>query len=225
MTLENATLSVVSGAGIEIGSAGGAAANAVTVDAGNTLAGYGTIAASLIDNGTVLVENGMLAANKFTATGTLDVLAGATLNSTACATFTNGGTVVNAGTIETNGGTGANALLFGTGNARLIVDPGAVFIGNVNGGTGNATLELAAGGAGSLSGLGTATFSNFKSIVVDQGATWSLTGGSTVASGVTLTDNGALTIAGGLTNAGIVNGPLTVAGGFTNSGPSTARSR
>ena len=83
MTLENATLSVVNGAGIEIGSAGGAAANAVTVDAGNTLAGYGTIAASLIDNGTVLVENGMLAANKFTATGTLDVLAGATLNSTA----------------------------------------------------------------------------------------------------------------------------------------------
>jgi len=214
MTLENATLSASGGAGIELGAAGGAAANAVTVDAGNTLAGYGTVAEHLIDNGTVVVENGMLTLGAFTGTGTLDVYAGATFNSTS-SSLTSGGTVVNAGTIETNGGAGGTALTFGGGTTRLVIDPGAVFVGNVNGGAGASTLELAAGGAGVLTGLGTAKFSNFGAVVVDQGAAWSLTGSNTVAAGTTLTDNGALTASGTLVNAGTVNGPLTVAAGST----------
>jgi hypothetical protein len=86
------------------------------------------------------------------------------------------GTVTNAGTIS--GGDEAIAFAAGAGN-RLIVDPGGVFYGAVSGGGG--TMELAAGsGVGTLYDLG--RFTGFASIVVDPGASWTISG-TAVASG------------------------------------------
>ena len=77
-----------------------------------------------------------------------------------------GGTLTTAGTVVATG-SNASAVTFGIfGNSyRLIVDPGAVFVGAVNGGGG--MLELATGsGAGSLSGIGT-SITNFASLQFD----------------------------------------------------------
>ena len=116
-------------------------------------------------------------------------------------------TVVNAGTIV---GVTTAVELSGGGTNRVIVDPGAVFSGGVDGGnsiggTSVSTLELASGAApGLLSGLGT-QFINFTQIAIDAGASWTLTGANTVAAGITLTNDGALTIFdGSLSDAGSV---------------------
>jgi hypothetical protein len=82
------------------------------------------------------------------------------------------GTVTNFGTI--NGGYGT-ALLFGAGNDRLVVGPGAAFGGNVNGNVGSDVLELADGaGPGTLTGLG-AKYLNFESLMFDPDAAWRVT--------------------------------------------------
>jgi hypothetical protein len=82
-----------------------------------------------------------------------------------------GGTLTNAGTITASNG--AAVLFEGTGN-RLVVDPGAVFQGTVDGGAGSTTLELAAGAvAGSLIGLGTSLV-DFGTVIFDPGAAWTV---------------------------------------------------
>lgn len=100
------------------------------------------------------------------------------------------GTVENAGTIS---GT-SYAVDFAANSSanRLIVDPGAVFNGGVNGNGG--VLELTAGN-GSLGQIGSSAFSNFKTLIDDSNAFWTLTGTSTIAN---VTHNGALNIAGSL---------------------------
>ena len=132
-------------------------------------------------------------------------------------TFTSTGTVVNAGTIAGSGGT---AVRFGSGTERLVVDPGAVFVGNVIGGSGANTMELAsAASAGTIGGIGSC-FTGFGSILVDAGAAWTLTGANTVASGASLTDAGVLTVTGSLVNAGTIGGAgqLVDAGSLINAG-------
>jgi hypothetical protein len=127
------------------------------------------------------------------------------------------GTVENAGTIS---GT-PDAVQFAAGYAdRLIIDPGAVFYGIVDGGNSPgavavSTLELASGvSAGTLSGLGT-QFIDFGQITVDPGASWVVAGSNVIGAGVTLTDDGTLIIAGSLVNSGALTGPLTLgAGGY-----------
>jgi hypothetical protein len=92
-----------------------------------------------------------------------------------------GGTVTNAGTI--NGGSG-NAVLLSTGfQNRVIDDPGAVFVGTVNGGTAaDATLELASGSSqGTLSGFGT-QFTNFGALTFDPNASWLFETNSAISS-------------------------------------------
>ena len=111
-----------------------------------------------------------------------------------------GSTVTNAGTIVG----GAAAILFGPGNDRLIIDPGAVFGGIVDGGGGTNTIELGAGGsAGTLTGLGS-QYLNFTSFAVDAGARWTIAGLSTLANGNVLTigAGSTLTLAGTLTDQG-----------------------
>ena len=91
---------------------------------------------------------------------------------------TGAGTVVNAGTIS--GSEGAVRLAAGQTD-RLVVDPGRLFNGTVNGGntigaSAVSTLELASGAsAGTLFGLGP-TVANFGSISFDTGADWFIAG-------------------------------------------------
>ena len=115
-------------------------------------------------------------------------------------------TVTNAGTID--GGT-VNAVQFAAGGTnRLVVDPGAVFIGGVDGGNAIgaasvSTMELAGTSAGTLSGVGT-QFVHFAQTTVDAGASWTLTGGITLAAGTTLTNAGTLTVLDTTLNNGAI---------------------
>jgi collagen type I alpha len=102
--------------------------------------------------------------------------------------FASGGTLTNAGLIA-SGGNGGDAINFGTGAARLILDPGATFSGTVVANASYAdALELAsAATAGSLTGLGS-TITGFGTIAFDANASWSIAGSSSgIASGETIT--------------------------------------
>ena len=113
-------------------------------------------------------------------------------------------TVINAGTIEGHY-SGGYAVRLAAGTNRLIIDPGAVFIGQVTAG-GTSTLELAsAASAGTLSGLGS-TYVGFIGVTIDAGAQWTFAGSNTLASGITLSNGGTLTDSGTFTNAGLVTG-------------------
>ncbi|HEX3881554.1 MAG TPA: hypothetical protein VHW66_02745 [Stellaceae bacterium] len=117
-------------------------------------------------------------------------------------TLTNSGTII--------GRTGYDAVKFSGTADRLIVDPGAVFTGAVDGGAGTNTLELAsAANIGTITGLGT-SFVGFGTITVDSGARWHLTGSNTIASGYRLTDSGTVTAYGTLTNSGTLTGSGTL---------------
>jgi hypothetical protein len=101
-------------------------------------------------------------------------------------------TVINAGVIESSHGAPGVALVFGGGTNRLILDPGASFVGTVSGGGsvvaegtltigtaygfGTTTLELASAiSAGTVTGLG-GTITNFASLSFDAGAQWTVSG-------------------------------------------------
>ncbi len=129
-----------------------------------------------------------------------------------------GGSLLNSGTIVGSSGTAVS--FSGTSSALVTLEPGAVFVGSVVGGSGNNTLELgSAGSTGTVAGLGT-SFKNFGTIVVDAGAQWVLSGSNTINNGATLTNAGTLNIAGILivdpatmVNSGYVAGTVTLAGG------------
>jgi collagen type I alpha len=113
-------------------------------------------------------------------------------------------TIDNAGVIA---GSSAAVLLAAGYADRVVVRPGAVFDGRVDGGNAagaavDSTLELAAG-MGTLAGLGT-QFTNFGAVAVDTGATWTLSGGASLAAGATLGVAGTLVLAGGLSGGGVV---------------------
>ncbi len=139
------------------------------------------------------------------------------------------GTVTNAGTIIGDGGT---AVQFGIANDRLVVDPGAVFVGTVDGGAGSDVLELTTGiGSRTLSGLGT-SFANFETVVFDADAVWTVTLDNPAAftgtiSGFTAGDildligraATGVTYAGGVLtvqNGGTVVAALNLAGSYTS---------
>ena len=160
------------------------------------------------------------------AGGTIFNLAGALISSgyQGIDVYKGSTTIVNAGTVI--GGSRLNAVAIGfaegtnAANNLLVIDPGAVFVGRVDGANtiGSAfvsTLELASGStAGTLSGLAT-QFIDFAQINEDTGASWTLTGANTVVAGGTLTvTNATLTATGTLENDGgivLAAGTLTAA--------------
>lgn len=128
-----------------------------------------------------------------------------------------GVTLVNGGTISSS--TGATAVDLAGGASRVVIDPDAVFNGNVLAqGTGN-TLELAAGNQdGGISGIGS-NFTGFGALTLDQSAVWTMAGLNTLAANSTISTGpgGSLTVAGSVQAAG----PLTLLGNGTISVAST----
>jgi hypothetical protein len=132
--------------------------------------------------------------------------------------YLNGGTLLNAGTIA--GAGGADAVQFGSLAATLVIDPGAVFDGNV---AANSAVDdvLVLGGtsamaATSFSGLGT-QFTGFSTVTVGSGANWMLTGANTLGAGTELKICGRLGVTGALMDAGtalVGHDGLLRAGGY-----------
>jgi T5SS/PEP-CTERM-associated repeat protein len=153
------------------------------------------------------------------------VLNGGTIEGAVGVDFQSGtaeaaGTLTNNGLIESTSGASGNAVVFGTGAERLVLQSAGSFVGGVVGGSGagsSTTLELVGGTQGTLSGLannggmvtdsaGSFVFSSFGTIALDAGASWTVVAPGSVN---TLNNAGALGIAGG---------SVTVTGSLANSG-------
>ena len=125
--------------------------------------------------------------------------------------FVSGGTVVTSGTIaggaggygSYGSGAAGDAVQFGSVAGTLVIDPGAVFTGDIVANTAvRDTLVLAGHAAGTLSGFGSA-ITGITDIVADTHAHWLLKG-SVSGSGSLLLDAGArVTIEGPLSIASI----------------------
>ena len=160
------------------------------------------------------------------AGGTVTNAAGGTIDGTVAGVLVTGGagTVITGGSII-GGGTDAVSLPAGYAN-RVILDPGAAFMGLVDGGNpagGTIASVLELGGvAGStkLSGLGS-QFVGFGTVAIDSGAYVLLSGANTLGAGVALTDAGVFSIKGGASlteaSAGVVSGSLTTVDGVGSS--------
>ena len=129
-----------------------------------------------------------------------------------------GGTVTNSGTITAGTSTGAAIIFQGSFTNRLILDPGEVIIGTVDGGTpSQSTLELGSGAAsGTISNLG--SFGNFGTLAFDSGAAWNVYGSPTrfhssvingFVSGDTIRLQGNETISSFGVSSGVTNVTLT----------------
>ena len=202
-TLTNASTGVISGG-----------EDAVFVyGAAGTITNSGTISSSfddgigLFDGGSVInnaggviktpTSGGYGPAAIYIPAGSASVVNHGSISGQYGAYFSVPGTVENGGTIS---GTSYAVDFTASSSAnKLIVDPGAVFNGNVYGGGG--TMELTAG-TGSIGTIGSSAFSDFTNLTDDAGALWTLTGANTIANVV---DNGALTIAGSLDVSSAVN--------------------
>jgi hypothetical protein len=135
-------------------------------------------------------------------------------------------TVINAGTISASGAGSDAVSLEAKYTNRVVVDPGAVFTGTVDGGNtigaaAISTLELAsAASIGTLTGLGS-KYLNFTHVTVDTGASWKLSVTDSIGTGVTLTlNNASVTDSATLVNNGtILLDPSTLTvGGLSGTG-------
>ena len=144
------------------GSIGGTTDAGVFLQAGGTVTNNAAARISGVTDGLEIIGALSTVTNVGLITGATGVLFG---------TGSSGSTVVNSGTIA---GTAGTAVSFFGGNDRLILKPGATFVGAVVAGSSASTLELS-GSPSSLAGLGT-SFVNFTNIVVDSGAKWTSQG-------------------------------------------------
>jgi hypothetical protein len=207
-----------SGFGVDLG-AGGTVVNGLASGSAATIQGTEDgvrIAAGVAGSGALVQNEGTIIGDI-----AVDFLSGAVEAA---------GTVVNDGLIESTASVSPYAVAFGDGDERLVLDAGGNFVGAVLGSDvlgATTTLELASGTSGTLSGLangagtvtdtaGTFDFSEFSTIAVDAGASWTI---SNPGSFPTVTDAGNLTIASGAT-VGLVQllagGTVTVQGSATS---------
>ncbi len=195
------------GAGVAV-SGGGTLINTGAITGGRASRGIGGAGVSL--SGASLVNLGTIAGGYGRSGGGVGV-------------SVSGGTLIDGGAILGSGS--ANAVDFGTGAGRLILEAGASFSGRVVGAsTVTNVLELASSAvAGTVSGIGS-EFLGFSQIVIDSGASWTLGGANTIAAGVTLTANNAtLTDTGVLENDGVIliDPSTVVLGSLTGTGSVT----
>ncbi|HUN41184.1 MAG TPA: Hint domain-containing protein [Acetobacteraceae bacterium] len=197
--VSRASLVTNQSSGTIIGGKWGLDLGTATVVNSGSIAGSGTY-----DNGTAIVTFSDGAGIVMTGGGYVTNTASGTITGMQIGVALSGGTstIRNAGHIAG----GQDAILFGEGSAnRLAIDPGATFVGTVDGGNtpgvsgAVSTLELASSsGVGTLSGLGS-HYIDFAQIVVDAHANWSLSGSNTIDAGVTLNGPGAITLNAGAT--------------------------
>jgi fibronectin-binding autotransporter adhesin len=163
---------LINGAGAVYGGDGvyvGTSSTFSNASAGTIIGGTGVYlgaGSTLIVDGRVFGGHGVYSKSPVGLGGT--VISGAGVD------LAQGGVVVNAGTI---GAAYADALQFGTAVGTLIVDPNAVFEGDV---AANATVAdvvhlASAFITGTLSGFGT-SITNFASLVFDPGGEWTVSG-------------------------------------------------
>ena len=240
----------VAGGGVVTVSAGGTADNLTIAGGGSAAILSGGVASAAAGSAGIVVSGGMVSALGTVSGGTggdgIDLTgAGAVgVGSAGAATALVAGaigvaalgagaaTVTNYGTIASTGGTAGTAVQFAAASDILVLEGSFRLVGKAVGGGG--ALDLAgAGGAGTLSGLGTQV-TGFVTTTVDSGANWTLSGNNTIANGVTLSDAGTLINAGfldatagalivdppiialpvgTLINNGTIAGTVTLAGG------------
>jgi hypothetical protein len=183
----NGNLGLINGGVIDATPEGGT--STLILNGSGTFASTGTLEA--IGGATLALDLGAI-----TVSGLVSVSASSALDLTGELTVT--GTLANFGAVS---GGPATEVAFGSGNDRLILGPTATFGGTVAGGGINNTIELAAGSsAGALTGLGTA-FTNFGTVIVDPGATWTVDAAISLLATTTFIGDGALSTLA-LTNAG-----------------------
>ena len=141
-----------------------------------TLINYGTLKGGANHNNGLFVGGGTVINDSIIQGVSLD--GGAFLNNGTVAGLESryGATFTNAGYIGV--GTNGDAVLFGTGASRLIIDPGASFGGGViaRGAASKQIIELASGNkTGTLSGVGV-QFSGFGNIEIDTASSWVISG-------------------------------------------------
>ena len=137
----------------------------------------------------------------------INLATGSISANTSVLIYQQGGTVINAGTLA-----GADAIMFsGSFADRVVADPGAVFGGTVQGGSGSNTLELApgtAGNAGTISAIGS-QFIGFTSLAVDAGASWVFDASDTLGSTLAISDAGTMTFSEAAGSVIAVGSPLS----------------
>ncbi len=183
----NGSLGLINGGVIDATPEGGS--STLTLNGSGTFVSTGTLEAT--GGATLALDLGAI-----TVSGLVSVAASSALDLTG--ELTVNGTLANFGAVS---GGPATEVAFGSGNDRLILGPAATFGGTVAGGGINSTIELAAGtGAGTLTGLGT-NFTNFGTVIVDPGATWTVDAAVSLLATTTFIGNGALSTLA-LTSAG-----------------------
>ena len=221
-TVTNAgTVTAVGGAAIGVDLLG---RGSVINQSGGTISAYGgsAMGISLQAGGTAINRSGGTVGGRGGAAVGIDLPAGGILINQSSGTISGyggdavvvagAGTVVNAGTLTA---TNAAVMFNGTFANRLVIDPGAVFIGTVIGAHSPSTLELASGASsGTITNFGS-QFGSFGTIAFDPGADWFISSDPAGVGGLITGFNQGDTIQiAGLTAASSAfsNGVLTLTG-------------
>jgi hypothetical protein len=127
--------------------------------------------------------------------------------------YLNGGRLTNAGTIAGGAagvgtkttGTAGDAVQFGTLASTLVLDPGAVFDGQVAANAAVNDVLLLAGKGGTLAGLGT-EFTNVTTLAERPNADWTISGNATLVAGgeLIIRQDASLMLDGSLTGAATI---------------------